>query len=507
MNGKGLTITLIIFVTLLTAWPVSSQVDPVQKYGELFKAVQTQQIFHDQKRFADCPAKTDPDSILILYHNQKDQPGFNLRHFVGTYFDTIQADTAAMIRHITMLWNTLTRQPEVQNPNSSRIALPEPYVVPGGRFTEMYYWDSYFTMLGLQVSGRSDLMEHMISDFAWLIDTYGHIPNGNRTYYLSRSQPPFFSLMVELLAETKHDSTILIRFLPEIEKEYAYWMSGNKIVKYKRGKILNRYYDELNTPRPESYLHDVKTFEASGRDSSIFRDIRSAAESGWDFSTRWFSDGEHLEQIITTQYLPVDLNCLIYHMEMTLSKAYRLKNTDGKSEAYAALAEQRKALIQKVFWNKQKAYFFDYNVKENLLSEQETLAGLFPLFFNIATPEQAQGAADYIRNAFLLNGGLVTTLTEHPGQQWDYPNGWAPLQWIGYVAMKNYGYNTLAQAIAERWLSLNMKVYFETGKMTEKYNVVNTELPGGGGEYNNQDGFGWTNGVFLKMREEIKSNK
>lgn len=506
MHNKAFTIQVIITV-LVACITATAQVDPAETYGELFKAVQNHQVFKDQKRFVDCPAKINPDSVLILYQVHKDYPGFDLKDFVGTYFDTIQADTAAMIRHINSLWNTLTRQPEPQNPYGSRIALPEPYVVPGGRFTEIYYWDSYFTMLGLQVSGRTDLMAHMVNNFAWLINSYGHIPNGNRTYYLSRSQPPFFSLMVELLADAKQDPTVLLSYINEIEKEYNFWMSGNKLVSLNKGKTLNRYFDKQQTPRPESYWHDVKTFEASIRDSGIFRDIRSAAESGWDFSTRWFKDGEHLEEIITTHFLPVDLNCLIYHMENTLAKAYMLTQNKWKSERYAALAEQRKELIQKVFWNKEQAYFFDHNFKEKQLSEQETLAGLFPLFFNIATPKQAEGAASYIRNEFLQFGGLVTTLTEHPGQQWDYPNGWAPLQWIGYVAMKNYGYNTLAREIAERWTSLNMKVFFETGKMTEKYDVVNPDRPGGGGEYDNQDGFGWTNGVFLKMREELERGK
>jgi alpha,alpha-trehalase len=508
MHNKKLAIKLFILcMTLFVMLPGSGQVNPAQQYGELFNAVQTQQVFRDQKRFTDCPSIISPDSVIFLYMSQKDDPGFRLKDFVGKYFDTIQADTAMMFRHINLLWNTLSRLPEPQDLNSSRIALPEPYVVPGGRFTEIYYWDSYFTMLGLQVSGRTSLMEHMVNNFAWEINTYGHIPNGNRTYYLSRSQPPFFSLMVELLAQTKHDSTILIGYIHEMEKEYNYWMSGQKGIRLKEGKILNRYYDALNTPRPESYLQDVKTFNASGRDSSIFRDIRSAAESGWDFSTRWFKDGSHLEQINCTQYLPVDLNCLVYHMETTLSRAYKLKNDIKKSESYAALADQRRDLIRSLFWDKKKVYFFDYNYTENHLSEQVTLAGLFPLFFNIATPKQAQYVADYIRNDFLQYGGLVTTLTDHEGQQWDAPNGWAPLQWVGYVAMKNYDYDVLANQIAERWTNLNMKVFFETGKMTEKYDVIDPDRPGGGGEYDNQNGFGWTNGVFLKLMEELGRNK
>jgi len=479
------------------------QVNPQDKYGELFREVQRNEIFKDQKKFVDCDPKIHPDSIVQAYVTQKGTISFNLKDFVGQHFDTIQNDTAAMLQHISYLWSDLTKQPGKLNVHSSLLTLPNPYIVPGGRFKEIYYWDSYFTMLGLQESGKVEMIENMVDNFEYLINTYGHIPNGNRSYYLSRSQPPFFALMVDLLAETKNDNAIYGKYLTALEKEYQYWMTGEKVVRLKKKGVLNRYWDTSNTPRPESYLHDVELYHQAKRDSGMFRDIRSAAESGWDFSTRWFEDGFAMGKIITTDLLPVDLNCLLYHLEATLGKANTYKKNEKKARHYQDLAEKRKKLIVRYFWNEKKGFFFDYNLKTKIQTSQYTLAGLFPLFFKLVEADQAEKVKKKIEENFLKDGGLVTTQVKGSGQQWDYPNGWAPLQWIGYKAFKNYQFDGLAKEIARRWTNLNCKVYFETGKMMEKYDVVDINRPGGGGEYEMQDGFGWTNGVFLKLWKEL----
>ena len=480
------------------------QINPQEKLGTLFQDVQRARIFKDQKRFVDCELKAVPDSILRAYQQQKNTPDFSLKDFVGQHFDTLQNDTASMLKHLNYLWSDLAREPKAQHSSSSLLALPKSYIVPGGRFKEIYYWDSYFTMLGLQESGKVDMVENMVDNFAFLIKTYGHIPNGSRTYYLSRSQPPFFALMVSLLADAKTDKTIYSRYLDAMEQEYHYWMSGNKVVQPGKKDVMNRYWDTAHTPRPEAYLHDEKTFLDGKRDSTIFRDIRSAAESGWDFSTRWFDDGFSLTTINTTQIMPVDLNCLLYNLEMTLAKTYKLNNNVEKCSYYETQAQKRKKLILQYCWNEDKGYFFDYNLKTGKQTSQYTLAGLFPMYFNIATEAQAAKVKTEIEKDFLKQGGLVSTLVQGSGQQWDYPNAWAPLQWIAFVAFRNYKYDALATSIAQRWMNLNIKVYFATGKMMEKYNVVDINKPGGGGEYSAQDGFGWTNGVFLKMWFELK---
>jgi alpha,alpha-trehalase len=494
----GLTVLATFFLGNLYA-----QVDPPRQYPQVFKAVQLHHVFKDQKTFVDCNPKVDPLLLDQLYEEQKEKPGFILKDFVGTYFDTLQADTAAMLHHLPFLWNELTRQPDQQQQYSTLLPLPDPYIIPGGRFKEIYYWDSYFTMLGLQVDGKIEMIRNMVDNFSYLIENYGHIPNGNRSYYLSRSQPPFFGLMVELLANSTHDNDIYLQYLDALENEYDYWMAGDKLVDLNGGVKLNRYWDQESTPRPESYWHDAELLESSGRDSLLFRDLRSAAESGWDFSTRWFEDGQNLKTIQTTQLIPVDLNCLLYKVETILAKAYQLKGDEQMAASYSGIAENRKNAILQYCWNNQFGFFTDYNLLTKQGVSQSTLAGLFPLFVRIASEEQAAKVIAKVKSEFLKAGGLVTTLVENSGQQWDYPNGWAPLQWVGYVAFKNYENDELARELARRWIDLNVKVYFETGKMKEKYDVVDPDRPGGGGEYEGQDGFGWTNGVFLRMWSEL----
>ena len=197
----------------------------------LFEDVQLQKVFVDGKTFVDCIPKTSMNEILIAYEKEKQADGFDLKQFVLTHFEPPKAfaadvQTASSVeQHIEQLWDVLTRQPD--EAGGSLIPLPNAYVVPGGRFGEVYYWDSYFTMLGLHASGRFEMIENMVKNFAHLIHSTGFIPNGNRTYYLGRSQPPFFSLMVQLLASIK-GKEVLMEYLPALEKEYAFWMNGKE---------------------------------------------------------------------------------------------------------------------------------------------------------------------------------------------------------------------------------------------------------------------------------------
>ena len=209
-----------------------AQVGPEEKYGALFKEVQLEGIFPDSKTFPDCVPLYRTETILNRYEEYKGRDDFDLKRFVLEHFQLpkspsvdFETDTTNSIReHINSLWPVLTRTPSDQI-RGSLISLPQPYIVPGGRFREIYYWDSYFTMLGLEVSGENQLIRHMVENFAFLINTQGFIPNGNRTYYLSRSQPPFFSLMVRLLAEIEGEE-VMAEFLEPLEKEYAFWMNG-----------------------------------------------------------------------------------------------------------------------------------------------------------------------------------------------------------------------------------------------------------------------------------------
>jgi alpha,alpha-trehalase len=393
---------------------------------------------------------------------------------------------------------------------SSLLPLPRPYVVPGGRFDEVYYWDSYFTMLGLDESGRHDLALSMVENFASLIDRYGHIPNGNRTYYLSRSQPPFFASMVDLVAARSRDpAATYVTFLPALSKEYAFWMEGadtlepgqahRRVVRLKDGTLLNRYWDDRDSPREESYREDLETAHASNRPAAeVYRDLRAGAETGWDFSSRWLADSKTLATIRTTALVPVDLNSLLFHLETTLANAYAFSHKPEKAAELTARAALRKAAVLRYLWDSNDGVFTDYLWREGVPTGTITAASLYPLFFGLATRAHADRVAKVVRAYLLKPGGLVTTTIES-GQQWDAPNGWAPLQWIAVKGLADYGESDLARTIASRWVNNVVAAYRRTGKLVEKYNVVDLSLAAGGGEYPGQDGFGWTNGVLRTM--------
>lgn len=496
---------------------------PEEDLGNFFHEVQMNHVFQDSKTFVDCTPMMPPNQIVKEYRNQKDKPGFDLATFVLARFKLPDVKnisyatdkSKSMEEHITSHWTYLTRSPDSVSSQSTLIPLPNSYVVPGGRFREVYYWDSFFTILGLAASDRMDLVKNMIDNFAFLTDQLEFIPNGNRTYYRGRSQPPFFSSMVMHLAEIEGEEKA-VAYLNHLEKEYEFWMDGseglttenpaqNRVVMVEPGVLLNRYWDNYAEPRPESYVEDYKLAQGfpPGERPDVYRNLRAAAESGWDFSSRWFTDGESLDSIATIDILPVDLNCLLYHLEGSIALLNGHLGNMVISEDFQQKAWKRKNAINKYFWNNEEGFFFDYNFRQGKKTNVHSLAGSYPLYFQIAESDQVEKVAEMIREKFLLDGGVVTTLN-NTSQQWDYPNGWAPLQWITIRGLMNYGVDTLAEDISDRWLNLNRKVYERTGKMMEKYNVADISLEAGGGEYPLQDGFGWTNGVAIALiRDEV----
>jgi len=514
----------ILWLIGLLCLPVFSQtvmLPPDQLYGRLFQDVQLLPVFPDGKTFVDCTPKFSQEEIVSKYSMlRKDSVSKDiLEKFVQDNFilplnppsGYVTGKSEPVERHINELWKVLKRSPDPKAADGSLLPLPCSYIVPGGRFREIYYWDSYFTMLGLQQSGEWKVIENMIRNFSYLIQTYGHIPNGNRTYYLSRSQPPYFSLMINLLAEKKGE-TVYASYLNSLEKEYDYWMDkspGMKhVVTLPDGSVLNRYFDQDSVPRQESYREDYKLATTrshrSGKEQqdSIFyglcRNLRSGAESGWDFSSRWFADGRNISTIQTTNILPVDLNGLLFQLEMTLAHAYKVTGNRSLYHSFLKKAGARKSAINKYCWNEKQKWYVDYNFVLQQQSTELTAVGISPLLFNLATKNQALKAEETLLLHFLKDGGLVTTL-KNTGQQWDAPNGWAPLQWIAVKGLTNYDRRNSARMIAKRWIRLNVNVYTRTGKLMEKYNVENSSLDAGGGEYSGQDGFGWTNGVLLKL--------
>lgn len=487
-------------------------IDTLDKvYGQLFTDLHQSGLFPDGKVISDAIPQQSPEVILVAYHKAKQHSDFDLNAFFKQYFvvpktnDTsFQADPSKSAEeHVRSLWQYLSRPADKKIKGSSLLPLPNSYLVPGGRFNEVYYWDSYFSMLGMMIHGQEDLVKSILDNFCWLIDTLGHIPNGNRTYYVSRSQPPFFSLMVQLWMKYKGEEELL-HFLPYLEKEYAFWMKeGDRGIKVGSG-YLNRYFDNDPKPRAEMYSDDIELKEKyNGHEETLYYHIKAACESGWDFSTRWFGDYKNLITIHTIDLLQVDLNSLLWNLEALLAHAYHLKDNAVKSQYYTNRANNRKILIQQYFWNSEKGFYFDYDNMKKENANSWTLAGIFPLFFGLSSQDQAKKCAKHIEEKFLKPGGVVTTLIRS-GQQWDAPNGWAPLQYMTVMALERYGYRTLAVEIANRWLSLCEKVYSNNTKFVEKYNVEDVTLEAGGGEYPVQDGFGWSNGVYIALKHFIK---
>jgi alpha,alpha-trehalase len=343
--------------------------------------------------------------------------------------------------------------------------------------------------------------------------------------------------MVELLADIKGMSAYT-EFLPQLEKEYRFWMTGaeklkpgeqgTRVVRMPDGSLMNRYRDDSDEPRQESYKEDVETadaavkimlssstFKNAGQQrkaeeecrSRMYRNLRSGAESGWDFSNRWFSDGKTLTTIDVTNKVPVDLNSLLCKLEMVISLAYanlpattpaKTAENSARAGEYARKASDRKKAIGTYCWNESLGIYADHDLLSGTAGKQVNLAGMFPLFEKISDPVRAGRMKDAVIHELLKGGGLITT-PDNTHQQWDAPNGWAPLEWASIIGLEQYGFYDEAKDVATRWINLNRDVYKRTGRFMEKYNVSDLGLEAGGGEYPSQDGFGWTNGVYLAL--------
>src|SRR3989441_9057224 len=339
-----------------------SACDPARDLGSLFSDVQLSGIVPDSKEFVDARPRFDPVVIAARYDSARRIPGFVLRAFVdqnfvlpqpaGSGYHTVASQS--MTEHIKALWPLLTRPADSADARSSLIPLPNPYVVPGGRFREVYYWDSYFTMVGLVESGRTDLVKDMLDNFAHLIRTVGHIPNGNRTYYLTRGQPPYFAAMVGLYARATDTAHALV-YLGALEQEHDFWMDGadtlspghayRRVVRMRDSVVLNRYWDDSDEPRPESYRPDVEigqTLPESLR-ARFYRNARATAESGWDFSSRWTRDPKDLRTLETIDLIPVDLNSLLYNAERTIAAWAFVRNGRGDDTLFRRFKERADA--------------------------------------------------------------------------------------------------------------------------------------------------------------------
>jgi alpha,alpha-trehalase len=508
---------------------------PAQLYGDLFRDVQMAQIFKNSKQFADAEPRQAPQQISSKYLQLKDSllkgmsrrlrknglPAEVLETFVKDNFElstninysNLKGDTSANLEsYAKNLWKPLTYSSVNAKKGGSLIALPNPYIASGRNMNEMHYWDSYFIMLGLKESGQHEMVANMVNNFAFLIDQYGHIPASNRTYHIGRSQPPFFSLMLDLLAEIKGES-IYLQYLPHLEKEYLFWMDGadsikknqvyKRVAKFNDGTVMNRYGDEVVEPREEFYYEDMQLAENNNKlNEDYLLNIRAASESGWYSCSRWLQDIQNPVSVEAISLLPVDLNCLLLHMEYTLRNIYKGKGQTNKVLFYAERMLNREVKLDFLFWNKEIGFYCDYDMQKNKASSRITLAGLFPLLFKNRYREIGEERIEKIvevlkKNLLVAGGGLSTNLSA-PESLWDAPFGSAPLQWALIASLEKYGYHALAEETALNWVNLSLDVYAETGRSLKHYDVVNTAH-----KYKNEemsfDGVACNNGLLLYL--------
>lgn len=460
---------------------------PEISLGGLFADLHLSGLWPDGKVISDAILLAPAPEIVAAYAAER-RP-VDLRAFFARWFRPVGGAEGAYrtdpahgpSQHIEALWPHLTRPADAPE-RSSRIGLPHPYVVVGGRFQEAYYWDSCFTQLGLLRSGRHALVRDMLENFAWAIRAFGHIPNGFRSYFLTRSQPPFFAAMVRDYGRATGDlAAAYARFAPEMRAEYRFFTEERHV------GGLAHYGDAARGPRVEMYGHDLSV---QGRvPPDYYLNLRAACESGWDFSARWLTDPMDLATIRCHGLWAVDLNSILCVTEDILHEA------TGEAGFATAAAARRRAISERFFAD---GFFRDVEIATGQVVDFTSAAGLFPLWAGAATPEQAAATVAHMKAHLLAPGGLLTSDVAS-GQQWDAPNGWAPLQWIAIRGLERYGHAAEAADLRRRWLATCDRVFAATGKFVEKYDVMDPDGLSGGGEYALQDGFGWSNGVYLDL--------
>lgn len=504
---------------LLAAQLAGAAERPSLQYPGLYERVQLQRLFADSKTFADAVPRMAPEQVMADY--RAEAPGdAALRSFVERHFMLPQESppppalhAGSLQAHIAALWPALLRGPQQAVPGSSQLPFAQAHVVPGGRFREIYYWDSYFTLLGLVRDGHQAVAQGMVEGFAGLIAAYGHVPNGTRSYYLSRSQPPIFYLMVGLLSPDDPARAYASQ-LAALRAEHRFWMAGEqglvpgqasrRVVRLADGSLLNRYWDDLAVPRDESWREDALLARSSKREpAQLYRDLRAAAESGWDFSTRWLADPRRLDSIETTAIVPVDLNALLHGLEQAIAQGCAVVADLACVEEFQGRARLRRIAVDRHLWDAKAGAYLDAWWQQDRRTGRLSAATLYPLFTGMASQEQAHAVARTARRQLLARGGLATT-TRRGDQQWDRPNGWAPLQWIAVSGLDAYGEHRLAEQIGRRWLHTVEVSWRKEGRLLEKYNL-DLRAGGGGGEYPLQDGFGWTNGVTRALLQRYPS--
>ncbi len=390
-------------------------------------------------------------------------------------------DLVKAVGYIENYWSKLERHHNEDD--GTLVGLPYPYIVPASdpkaafQFEEQYYWDSYFTALGLTDKKYQVLVEGMLENLLFMFRRFGLVPNASRMYFTGRSQPPVLTSFIFHVYDTygKSDQWLEQKIAVARDEYETVWMNQAHPKWHNVHKGLSRYYD-INV------LHDL-----------------AEAESGWDMTPRF--------ERKCLDFLPIDLNSLLYKYEIDFARADEILGDLKSAKKWYCRAEGRKQVINELMWGKIRGFYFDYNFQRNLLGDNWSLAGYFAMWAKLASPEQAKKMVENL-SKFEKKGGLTTTakplidtsvLFGSLKAQWAYPNGWAPLHYFVVEGLLNYGYADDAKRIATEWVKTNLDWFNRHGVFLEKYNVVNTKKPPVEGVYPSQTGFGWTNAIFVKF--------
>ncbi len=377
--------------------------------------------------------------------------------------------------------------------NGTLIGLPYPYTVPAvGHFDELYYWDTYFTNKGLEELGDYTQIKYNTDDILFLVEKYGFMPNGNRTYYLSRSQPPFLSQMVREVYEHSKDKEWLKGAYEILLKEYDFWM--NKRISPVGLNVYGGDVDKNDFAGKVQHFEKRTKIQWSEKPYDLARHCVICCESGWDMNPRWGREGFN--------YLPVDLNSLMYMFEKNMEFFSTVLGL-GKEEFWSNAAKHRKELMMN-YMCADDGVLYDYNFVSEQRSLMLTAASLYPLFTNMLTQEEVDKSISKLMSLEAEYGVLTCEENSEIGTyQWNYPNGWPCLQYISAVGLKNYGYHEDAKRIALKYVTLAENVFNETGNLWEKYNVVegNTEVCSE--NYHMPVMMGWTAGAYLSLKNMI----
>lgn len=455
---------------------------PAFVFGELYARVESEQLFADSKTFADAQPKRAPALILRDFRASAAATRPQLLSFVKQNFtlprlwDGTPAPGLDLAHHIAALWPLLTRPSEQPADYATGLGVPFSYVAPGGRLRELHYAESYFIMLGLVRDGQLGLAHGQLDDCAALINRFGHVPAGSRTYYLSRSGLPLFYRMIELLYP-KDPIAGYVSYLPELKREYSFWMEGGAslaagqsiehVVAMPDGALLNRFWDALGEPRDEDYREDTVLAAGTPQDhAALYRNVRAASESGWGLSDRWLARPGDPGSVQTVSLVPIDLNSVLFGLERAIASACERRGDQACATQFLARAWRRKQAINRYLWDEAGGHYVDYNWQQGQASAVLSAAMFYPLFVGIASPSQAESVIALATQRLLTSDGLMP-LAAPDAAQVASPEIWASLQWIAMQGLINYGHADLSRMIATRWLGRVRRDYAQSGRLAE----------------------------------------